>query len=211
VSLWVTVSQAELLQVAKLQASDKSLGQHFARSVSISGDRVIVGAPDEGPNWSAMGAAYVFERGAGGKWNEVAKLQASDRLWGGHFGTSVSISGDWAIVGALNEDTFEPEAGAAYVFERNVGGTWSEVAKLRASDNGEWDEFGCAVSISSDRAIVGARRNHPSGVMAGAAYVFDRDAGGTWSEVAKLVGRRHRRVQSWRGVPVRERRGWHVE
>ena len=72
------------------------------------------------------------------------------------FGYSVSISGDRAIVGADREDTGGDNAGAAYVFERDAGGTWNEVQKLQASDIEAEDFFGESVSISGDRALVGA-------------------------------------------------------
>ncbi len=176
-------AQAQFTEIAKIQASDKEAFDQFGVSVSISGDRAIVGADLEDADGFSVGAAYIFER-SGGVWSEVAKIQASDKQPLDHFGRSVSISGDYAIVGADREDTGALDVGAAYIFERN-GEVWSEVAKVQASDKQASDWFGCSVSISGDRAIVGARFESTGALVAGAAYIFERN-GGVWSEVAKI-------------------------
>ncbi len=189
-------------EVQKLVASDRGESDNFGNSVSISGDYVIVSAIYEaedasgGNTKSNAGSAYIF-RNVGGTWSEVQKLVASDRHNSDYFGTSVSISGDYAIVGAYMEDEDasggdgKSSAGSAYIF-RNVGGTWSEVQKLVASDRHNSDFFGNSVSISGDYAIVGAYMEDEdvSGgnaiAEAGSAYIY-RNIGGVWSEVQKLV------------------------
>jgi len=174
------------IEVAKILASDKEAFDQFGNSVSINGEQVIVGAPYKDTGGTDAGAAYIFERGGSGTWNEVAKVQASDKQASDKFGFSVSISGDRTIVGAVSEDTGETDAGAAYIFERDVSGTWIEVAKVQASDKQAGDELGFSVSISGDRAIAGARLEDIGGTDAGAAYIFERDVSGTWIEVAKV-------------------------
>jgi hypothetical protein len=157
-------------EVAKLQASDKEGQDYFGASVSISGDRAVIGAWNKGTGGTAVGAGYVFERGTGDAWSEVVKLQASDKEQFDQFGGSVSISGDRLIVGAEGVDA---GAGAVYACQRDAGGTWSEVAKLQASDLGESDYFGDSVSISGGRAIIGAWHEDTGAEEAGAAYVFE--------------------------------------
>jgi hypothetical protein len=107
------------------------------------------------------------------------------------FGVSVGIAGDTVVVGANGEDANGLDSGAAYVFERNQGGpdNWGEVAKLAASDGGAGDAFGGSVGIAGDTALVGAILEDENGSLAGAAYVFGRNPGGTdiWGEVAKLT------------------------
>ena len=181
--LLTVVAQAQFSEVAKIQASDKQAFDEFGRSVSISGDRAIVGAFAESTGGFFAGAAYIFER-TGGGWSQVAKIQASDQQAYDFFGGSVSISGDRAIVGATEEDTGGPSVGAAYIFERS-GGVWSQVAKIQASDKQAVDRFGNSVSISGDRAIVGVRSEDTGGASAGAAYIFEH-SGGVWSEAAKI-------------------------
>lgn len=175
------------LTETKLTASDGDATDLFGGSVAVDGDRAVVGArQDEDPNGDRAGSAYVFER-SGGTWTESAKLVASDGDGGDHFGLSVAIDADTVVVGAgRDEDPNGNEAGSAYVFRRS-GGTWSEEAKLAASDGDSGDEFGRDVAIDGDTAVVGAHWDEdPSGNEAGSVYVFTR-SGGTWSEAAKLV------------------------
>jgi len=161
-------------------------GDEFGNSVSISGDYAIVGA--QGDN-SYTGSAYIFVR-AGDTWIQQAKLTASDATGYDYFGNSVSISGDYAIVGANKEDpTGISNAGSAYIFYRNEGSTdnWGQQAKLTASDAASSNEFGYSVSISGDAAIVGAYRNsHAGESKAGAAYIFEKPAGG-WKNMQETV------------------------
>ena len=100
----------------------------------------------------------------------MQKLTASDAGWGDHFGTSVSISGDSAIVGAHHND-----GGAAYIFKNDGSGSWNEVQKLTGSGG-----LGYSVSISGDIAIGGAWGLDQ-------AYIFREDGSGSWNEEAKLI------------------------
>jgi len=169
---------------AKLTASDGVAFDEFGASVSISGDTVVVGANGNDDAVTDLGAAYVFTR-SGTTWTEEAKLTASD---GGFnfftFGFSVSVSGDTAVVGAFGEDGL---TGSAHVFTRS-GTTWTEEAKLTASDGVIRDLFGVSVAISGDTAVVGAFGDESSNneLRTGAAYVFTR-SGTTWTEEAKLT------------------------
>ncbi len=112
------------------------------------------------------------------------KLVASDAQAGDRFGYSTSISGDTVVVGAYAEDTGGADAGAAYIFTRS-GTTWSQQAKLQASDKAANDRFGWSVAISGDTVVVGAYYEDTGGSNAGAAYVFTR-SGTTWSQQQKI-------------------------
>ena len=71
--------------------------------MAISGDTVVVGAPgkDSATGYDS-GAAYIFERNAGGagNWGQVKKLIPADPAAGDWFGISVAVSGDTVVVGA---------------------------------------------------------------------------------------------------------------
>ena len=151
----------------KLTASDGAASDLFGRSVSISGDYAIVGADYDDDNGSYSGSAYIF-KWDGSNWVQQQKLIASDGAANDYFGYSVSISGDYAIVGAYVDDGSK---GSAYIFKRN-GTSWSQQAKLLASDGATSDLFGCSVSISGDHAIVGAYQNDDEGTDSGSAYAF---------------------------------------
>ncbi len=180
--------------VKKITASDAALEAMFGFSVSIFGDYAIVGAPKI--NRGEPGAAYIFQKDHGGanNWGELKILTASDS--GGQqngFGDSVSLSGSYAIVGATLDDERAVNAGAAYIFHRDQGGTnnWGEVKKLTALDAAAFDRFGYSVSISGDVALVGAHQDddNEKGDESGSVYIFYRDKGGAgnWGEVKKLT------------------------
>ncbi len=118
-------------------------------------------------------------------WPEQAKLIASDAAENDEFGKSVSISGDWAIVGApLYDDGDSVNSGSAYIFKRDPdSGIWTEEIKLISSDTAAGDRFGFSVSISGVTAIVGA---HYDGSNSGSAYIFQLN-GGNWVEQGKLT------------------------
>lgn len=164
---------------ATIGASDGSNGDWFGYSLDVSGDTLVVGAPQRSPNTSATGAAYVFvDTGSG--WVEQAKLTASDGANGDHFGTAVGIDGDTIVVGA----GLGP--GGAYVFTRS-GTSWSETTKLVASGFGSVSsEYGKAVAIDGDTILVGAPGYDNLGYDSGGAFAFVR-SGGVWLEQGSLI------------------------
>lgn len=107
---------------AKLTASDGAAADLFGRSVTVSGDTVVVGAQydDIGAN-ADQGSAYVFTR-SGGTWTEQVKLTASDGGAGDLFGVSVAMSGSTAVIGAGFHDAGgNTEQGAAYMWGEDSG------------------------------------------------------------------------------------------
>ena len=189
-------------QIDKVVASDRAPNDLFGQSIAISGDYAIVGAPMEDHNAtgggfaSMAGSAYVFVRN-GNSWTQQQKIVASDRAAGDNFGMSVSISGDFAIVGAHAEDddaaggNSAPDAGSAYIFKRS-GNTWTQAQKIVASDRAAADFFGISVAINGDHAIVGAYQEDQDLAggntlsSAGSAYIFVRN-GSIWTEEQKIV------------------------
>jgi hypothetical protein len=178
----------------KIVASVNSWGNssdQFGSSVAMSSDgtRVIVGAPYEDSITNA-GAAYIFTYNEStSTWTEEAKLLSSDLAGSDKLGSAVSITGDGTrvIVGAYGEDVGGNSAGAAYIFVYS-GGSWSQEAKLMASDAYANDEFGSTVSISGDgtKVIVGAMKEDYS-TDQGAVYIFTRGPYQvTWTEQIKL-------------------------
>ncbi|MGL5019246.1 MAG: FG-GAP repeat protein [Luteolibacter sp.] len=182
-----TRSGSTWTQQSKLTASDAAVNDRFGISVSVSGDTVVVGADRDGDGGSGSGSAYVFT-GVGSSWSQQVKLQltASDAAASDEFGQAVSVSGNTVVVGAYLDDDSGFDSGSAYVFTRS-GSTWSQQAKLTASDAARGDRFGNSVSVSGDTVVVGAHRDGNGGVSySGSAYVFTR-SGSIWSQQAKLT------------------------
>ncbi|HPF38145.1 MAG TPA: hypothetical protein P5081_23030 [Phycisphaerae bacterium] len=108
---------------ATLIASDRANSDYFGVSVAIDGDTIVVGAPRDDDIANNSGSAYVFQRVAGA-WQEVQKLSASAPASADLFGQSVTIDGEFVIVGSTR---------GAYLFRR-VDGVWSEVKRLAFSN-----------------------------------------------------------------------------
>jgi hypothetical protein len=164
-------------QEAKVTASDGTAGDYFGYSVSIRGEYIISGAPGYG---SDQGSAYVFKR-SGTSWTQEAKVTASDGAAGDLFGFSVSIDGEYAVIGAYAANSGQ---GSAYIFKRS-GTSWAQEAKITASDGAAGDDFGYSVAINGEYTIVGAVFDDDLGMNSGSAYVFIR-TGTTWTQQAKL-------------------------
>ena len=170
-------------QQAQINASDGGAVDEFGFSVSLSGDTALIGACNDDDNGVDSGSAYVFTR-SGTTWTQQAKLLVPDGAAGDHFGCSVSLSGDTALIGAYTDDTNVQNSGSTYVFTR-TSTTWTQQAKLLASDGAEGDMFGWSVSLSGDTALIGAMKDDDNGVDSGSAYVFTRSAG-IWTPQPKL-------------------------
>jgi hypothetical protein len=185
-----------MTQVAKLTASDKAIGDRFGHSVAIDGDVIVVGAHYSDPGGTkGAGAAYIFEMPVGG-WTdmtETAKLTASDKAAGDHFGKAVAMDGDLVAVGAdLDDIGSSSDTGSAYVFVKPAGG-WmdmTQTAKLTTSWKNANDNFGSPLGVSGDVVVGGAWRHSPGGItQAGAAFVFEMPAGGwvNMTQTARLT------------------------
>ena len=178
-ALWPVTIDPTFTQQQKLVASDAAGGDLLGSSVAISGETVVVGAPDDDDAaGSRQGSAYVFVR-SGGVWSQQQKLLASDGAEEDRFGTSVAISGETVVVGAPDDDdAMGSRQGSAYVFVRSSV-SWSQQQKLLASDATGGQQFGTSVAISGETVVVGAVSGQ------GSAYVFAR-SGGVWSQQQKL-------------------------
>jgi glutamate synthase domain-containing protein 3 len=172
---------------ALLAASDGEHLDNFGISVSIKGDYAIIGAyKDDVGTGSEQGSAYIFHR-SGNVWTQQIKITAPDGADSDMFGCSVAIDGDYAIIGAKEDDIgSNANQGSAYIFFRS-GTTWTQQAKLVASDGEAADAFGNSVSIDGAYTIIGAEGdNIGSNVDQGSAYIFFR-SGTNWAQQAKLV------------------------
>ena len=167
-----------------LTSSDGGSVDHFGNSVSIDGNYVIVGADTKVIGDSLyQGKTYIFHNN-GSTWSEQAILTASDGVAYDHFGCSVSIDGDYAVVGAYGKNSCQ---GKAYIFHYD-GSSWTEQAGLVPSDIATWDYFGNSVSINGDYAIVGAHFKDVSGnYHQGKAYVFKCNSNACWIEQVGLI------------------------
>lgn len=181
--------------VATIAAADAAAGDRFGRAVALSGDVLVVGAPDDDDGGTSSGSAYVFLRDQGGAnaWGQVAKLVASDGAAGDAFGSSVAVSADVVAIGApLRDEGAQANSGAAYVFLRDRGGadSFASVKKLVPSDAAAYDQFGAGVAAGPGMVAVGAERSGCATASGcGAVYLFGRSSGGVeaFGQVARMT------------------------
>jgi uncharacterized repeat protein (TIGR01451 family) len=143
--------------------------------VSVAEDTAVVGAPgdDDGAS-SEAGSAYIFLR-SGSTWAQQQKLLPSDAPGFAHFGDSVALAGDTAIVGA-------PLKEAAYVFARS-GTSWNETQKLLPPAGAGYGGFGESTALWVGTVAIGAPffgspgpYSDPSGEGGGTVHVFGANA-----------------------------------
>ena len=161
----------------KLLASDGLAGDYFGRSVDISGDKAIVGAPNSGNSGggaeNGYGSIYIYTHNEN-SWEET-KITASDGTVSDWFGWSVSMSNGNIIVGAPKYDGNGFMPGSVYVYTQS-GANWVEEQKILAADGAGGDYFGWSIDISSDTVVIGARGDDDMGDFSGSAYIFDCSA-----------------------------------
>ena len=170
-------------QTAVLRPSDAKASANFGVSVALFRNRALIGASGDS---SYAGAAYIFEKTTTG-WSQKAKLVSN--VSQGYFGHHVALHEGRALIGAHNETPpgGPSRAGAAYISEL-ADEVWSQPYRLTASDKQASAYFGWSVSLSGEKAAIGADNTTVAGRPGyGAAYVFKKSSQTPWTEVQKVV------------------------
>jgi len=172
---WAHARQAAILKAPRGQSEEA-----FGRSVAISGNTIVIGAPSrEVDRHTDQGAAFVFVKPASG-WRSTmptAELTATAGAGDEFFGESVAISAHTVLVGAPGRRVGRHAAqGAVDVFavpRSSRAGTPSQLAELTAPDGQANDALGISVATSGQAAVAGADQ-HRVGETAGqgVAYIF---------------------------------------
>jgi len=179
-------------QIKKLTSSVPVGNEYFGNSVAQNGDYIIVGAygdarDEQGLNLKTnAGSAYIFKKDQNDdNWVQIKKITATDRGAQDSFATSVSISGDYLVIGAPNNGVVAKDFfGAAFIYKKNQGGNdkWGEVQKLTGTTRTINDQFGNSVVIDGGRIMTGAFKEDytVSGTLrtdAGVVYVIGIEGG----------------------------------
>jgi len=166
----------------KIMAFDGALYDLFGYSVSINDNYIFISALNDDDNGEQSGSVYVYQN-TGSNWEYHSKLISSHYTLHDRFGTFISVSGDYIIIGAPGE-----EIGETYIF-RLDNSNWIEDTILTASDGFYYNHFGRSVSISDDFIVVGAC-DCPDVGMSASAYFFEKE-GSDWIERNKLT------IENW--------------
>lgn len=161
---------------------------HFGETISIdaSGTRMAIGAHLADDPLQQNGSAFIFEL-QNGQWVQTARMTANDAETQGRFGQFVSLDGDRVLIGSRRVDNVALDAGAAYVFDRQPNGAWTQTVKLLPSEGAELDVYGTYGALVGDTAIVAAPGHAAGGTLAGAEYLYHR-SGTTWTEAKRIDG-----------------------
>ncbi len=177
-----------MTETAKLTASDAISGDFVGYTVAISGNTIVVGAPENNeigsyyPEPNGPGAAYVYEKPAAGWTNmtETAKLTASDGVAGDDFGWSVAIQGNTIVAGAPDATMNSYQyAGAVYLFQKS-GAQWTsgtQTAKLTGSDAGYVGSVGESVRLNGNTVAAAGIKD---------LYLFEKPATG-WTDATQTA------------------------
>jgi len=159
----------------------------FGNSVAISGNNAVVGAmlDDDGSSIDEGSAAFFLFNGS--TWVFTNKVTGPGGAAGDYFGYSVSISNQYAIIGAPLDDGLASNSGSATTYEFN-GSTWSLMQKLSGGSTELADDnFGSSVSISGNFAIVGAINDHLGGVISEGSATIYKTNGSVWMTMVKVT------------------------
>ena len=130
----------------RLSPADATGGDIFGYSVAISGSYAIVGAPRKDAAGPDSGAAYVFQR-TGSDWAEMARPTDAAAIGSGdQIGSSVDISGTYAVAGSPSFDFFGSNDGAAMFFQL-TSGYWLLSSTVGGSGLDD-EEFGASVALT---------------------------------------------------------------
>jgi hypothetical protein len=162
---------------AKLVQSNPAANDMYGRSVAISNDQILVGAP-----WrnNKRGAVYAYSR-SGDVWTQTAIITTPDQQVGSLFGSTISMNGQYAMINAPNFSTAQNSfCGTVYCYFRNGAG-WQHTQQLYGITTLMQQEFGASIDISGTYAIIGAPDASYGGINnRGIAYLFKR-TGTVWS------------------------------
>ena len=160
---------------SKLVPSDGESYSHFGYDVALSGDTAIISSPYDGEIGTVGGSVYVLIRRGDGAWEEVQKLTPTDGEIGDFFGSSVAISGNTAVIGAMYEDKRDSNSGSVYVYTK-IGGKWIKNVKIVPENGAADDYFGTSVAIFGSTALFVAPNTGEDNAgeeNGGTAYIVD--------------------------------------
>jgi hypothetical protein len=173
-------------KMSNLIPTVSTIGDGFGSAVDLYGNTALIGSRWDKTDGDRVGSAYIFQKDGAGQWSQLARLKPNDVQNVAGFGATVSLFGDYAMVGA--PDSFDGQ-GAAYIFKDQGNGNWNQVAKLQGSDVDGNDLFGYSLSIYGTTAVVSALQwDAPSPRFnAGRIYFFEATLSGEWAEVARMT------------------------
>lgn len=159
----------------------------FGSALSISGTTVVIGNQNDGTDvsdnsngLSKSGSILIYDRNSSGNWVRTTKILSPNPASNEQFGSSVSISDDYLVVGTNSNLTTKK----VYIYKRNAG-VWSLESTI---DNGatSYQSFGFRVEISNDNIIFNSTNITNT---ASSIHFYQRNSStSVWSEKSVFSG-----------------------
>jgi hypothetical protein len=153
----------------------------FGVAVAVSGNYAIVGANNtEDSGGDNSGKAYIYNVTSGALLHTLDNPNSyGDAIYYNRFGGSVAIDGNYAIVGAEGEtDAGGQQSGKAYIYNVTSGALLQTLDNPNPYGTSVYDNFGKAVGISGNYALVTALyEDDAGGDSSGKAYIFNVSTG----------------------------------
>lgn len=163
--------------LASLEDPNPDMDENFGAAVAVSGTIVAVGGPGDDDGANDTGSVYVYDASLLPATTPVRVLENPTPGAGDRFGSAVAASGNLIVVGAELDDTAAVDSGTVYVFDLGSPTPWVPAYTLSNPTPAADDHFGCSVSISGSRVVVGAAKDDTGATDAGIAYVYNLAGG----------------------------------
>jgi len=161
-----------------------SAGDNFGISVAIDNNTIIVGSYLDDVSFTEQGSASIFQFD-GSSWNFIQQLVSPTGAFEDLFGRSVSVSGDYAVIGVYRDDVgANADQGSACVFHFN-GSTWDFRQQLTDPSGTAGDNFGWSVTAYGNYILVGAHFDDIAASNDGSVHAFRFD-GSSWIYMERL-------------------------
>ena len=142
-------------------------------------------ADDQGYS-NSSGSAYIYHYD-GENWLEMDIITALGSPICDQYGNSAGISqdGEYAVVGAPNDDENAESAGAAYLYQRSES-EWILLSKIIADDGELGESFGWSTYITYNFLFISASHDDDNGDDSGSIYIYENN-GTQWLFHSKLI------------------------
>gem|GEM_PF-2101734 len=165
----VSRAQESWTQTHKLLAEDGRLNAFFGWRVGMSGESIVISAPQDHENGLFSGAVYVFDHHG----MQLRKIAEHPPRVGGRFGWTLAADGDRAVAADPYGDSYA-ERGSVVVLDVATGKT---LRQLRCANQDDPFPNFCAIALRGQRVVIGSPAGVGSNKWPGAAYAFDIETG----------------------------------
>lgn len=167
---------------AKLTPPSGSGGEYFGWSVSVHGDRILVGAKGDDSRGTGAGSVYVYRK-SGNVWQLEQKILPDDLSSYDAFGTSVDFDGASIVVGTPNDDSEVFDSGSVSLY-RHSGARWERERIFTPFDPEGSERVGFDAAVFGNRI---AATGQAEDGLATQGLIYEKIAPEEWQEASELL------------------------